>query len=139
MALAAGTSLSSFPHSSMAVGSHQGGAVFVTAHDDLQEDFAAFGRQNLKPMSSIMRRSGLRYFPNRRRPSLAGLNGKLARQVEHRPVEHDEVSFDSFNSDGLSQMAFSHPGRANKERVALLADKVTGGQFVDAREIEWRD
>jgi hypothetical protein len=33
-------------------------------------------------------------------------------------------------------MAFSHPGRADKERVALLADKVTGGQFVDARAID---
>ena len=27
---------------------HQGGAVFVAAHDDLQEDFAAFWRQDLK-------------------------------------------------------------------------------------------
>ena len=31
------------------IGGHQGGAVFVAAHDDLQEDFAAFGRQDLKP------------------------------------------------------------------------------------------
>ena len=33
-------------------------------------------------------------------------------------------------------MAFSHPGRADKERAALLADKVTGSQFVDARAID---
>jgi len=31
------------------IGGHQGGAVFVAAHDDLQEDFAAFGRQDLEP------------------------------------------------------------------------------------------
>jgi hypothetical protein len=31
------------------VGSHQGGAVFVATHDDLQEDFAALGRQDLEP------------------------------------------------------------------------------------------
>jgi hypothetical protein len=35
-------------------------------------------------------------------------------------------------------MAFSHPGRANKEHVALLADKMTGGQFVDPRAIDGR-
>ena len=33
-------------------------------------------------------------------------------------------------------MAFSHPGRADKKCVALLADKVTGGQFVDPRAID---
>jgi hypothetical protein len=35
-------------------------------------------------------------------------------------------------------MAFSHPWRANKKRVALLADKVRGGQFVNARAIDRR-
>jgi hypothetical protein len=35
-------------------------------------------------------------------------------------------------------MTFAHSGRANKERVALLADKMTGGQFVDARAIDGR-
>ena len=33
-------------------------------------------------------------------------------------------------------MALSHPGRADKKRVALLADKVTGGQFVDLHAID---
>ena len=34
-------------------------------------------------------------------------------------------------------MAFSHPGRADKERAALLADKVTGGQLeMRARSME---
>jgi hypothetical protein len=33
-------------------------------------------------------------------------------------------------------MALTHPGRANQKRVALLADKMTGGQFVDARAID---
>ena len=33
-------------------------------------------------------------------------------------------------------MALSHPGRADKNRVALLADKVTGGQFVDLHAID---
>ena len=87
----------------------------------------------------MMRRSGLRYFPNRRlSPAWVASSGKLAHQVEHRAVEHQETGLDRFDSDGLSQMAFSHPGRADKERVALLSDKVTGGQFVDPRAIDGR-
>jgi hypothetical protein len=34
------------------VGRHHGGAVFITTHNDLQEDFTAFLRQNLRPISS---------------------------------------------------------------------------------------
>ena len=31
------------------VGGHHGGAFFITAHNDLQEDFTAFLRQHLQP------------------------------------------------------------------------------------------
>jgi hypothetical protein len=36
----------------------------------------------------------------------------------------------------FARWLFPTPGRADKECVALLADKVTGGQFVDARVID---
>ena len=119
------------------VGGHQGGAVFVAAHDDLQEDFAAFWRQDLEPHVVNDEEIGLEIFSQQAAlASLGCLSGKLTHQVEHRAVEHQEAGLDGLDSDGLSQMAFSHPGRADKERVALLADKVTGGQFVDAGPID---
>jgi len=39
---------------------------FVSAHDDFQKDFAAFGREDFRPMSSMTKRSGLMYFLSRR-------------------------------------------------------------------------
>jgi hypothetical protein len=105
------------------IGGHQGGAVFVAAHDDLQEDFAALGRQDLEPHvinscgaphnSTLVddKEIGLEVFAQQATfASLGGLEGKLAHQVEHRTVEHQETGLDRFDSDGLSEMAFSHPG-----------------------------
>jgi hypothetical protein len=44
------------------VGGHQGGAVFVAAHDDFQEDFAAFGRQDLESHIVDEQEIGLEIF-----------------------------------------------------------------------------
>jgi hypothetical protein len=50
MALAAGTSLSNLPHSSMGLLEVIMVERFlITAHNDLQEDFTAFLRQHLQP------------------------------------------------------------------------------------------
>ena len=44
------------------VGGHQGGAVFVAAHEYLQEDFAALGRQDLEPHVVNDEQIGLKIF-----------------------------------------------------------------------------
>ena len=49
---------------------------------------------------------------------LGGLEGKLAHQVEHRAVEHQETGLDRFDSDGLSEMAFPTPGGPTRVRRA---------------------
>jgi hypothetical protein len=121
------------------IGGHQGGAVFIATHNDLQEDLAAFWRQDLEPHVVNDKQIGLEVFSQQ--AALAGLGsleGELAHQIEDRAVEHQETGLDGFDSDGLSEMAFAHAGRANKERITLLADKMTGGQFVDARAIDGR-
>ena len=58
------------------IGSHQGGAVFIATHDDLQEDFAAFGRQDLEPHVVNDKEIGLEVFSQQ--SALAGLGGTHA-------------------------------------------------------------
>ena len=80
-----------------------------------QEDFAAFWRQDLEPHVIDDKEIGLEIFSQQAALArLGGLEGKLAHQVEHRAVEDQEAGFDRFDSDGLSEMAFSYPGRADK-------------------------
>jgi hypothetical protein len=103
------------------IGGHQGGAVFVAGHDDLQEDFAAFWRQDLEPHVVDDKEIGIEVFSQQATlTSLGGLEGKLAPQVEHRAVEDQEASLDGFDSDGLSEMAFPHPraGQQGARRAA---------------------
>ena len=79
-----------------AVGGHQGGSVFVATHDDLQEDLAAFGRQDLEPHVVDDKEIGLEIFSQQAAlASLSRLSGKLAHQVEHRAVEHQETGLDA--------------------------------------------
>ncbi len=44
------------------VGGHHGGTVFVAAHDDLQEDFAAFWRKDFEPHVINDQQIGLKVF-----------------------------------------------------------------------------
>ena len=83
------------------IGSHQGGAVFIATHDDLQEDFAAFWRQDLESHVINDEEIGLEIFCQQAAlADLGCLEGKLAHQVEHRTVEHQEPGLDRFDSDG---------------------------------------
>ena len=85
----------------------------------------------------MMRRSGLRYLPSRRlSPAWVASRESSRTRSNTERREHQETRLDRFDSDGLSEMAFSHPGRADKKCVALLSDKATGAQFVDPRTID---
>ena len=138
MALAAGVAQELSPFFDGTIGGHQGGAVFIATHDDLQEDFAAFWRQDLEPHVINDEEIGLEIF-SQQRLSPAWVASRKAR-APGRTLNGraPETGLDRFDSDGLSEMALSHPGRANKKCVALLADKMTGGQFVDPRAIDGR-
>ena len=57
---------------------------------------------------------------------------EIAYGVEDGAVEDGEAVFDRLVAEGLCEMGFAHSGRADDEDVARLADKVAGGQIVDA-------
>lgn len=62
-----------------AVGGHHGGAVFVSAHDDFQKDFAAFGRQDFKSHVVDNEQVGLEIFVEQAAlPGVAFLGKHLA-------------------------------------------------------------
>ena len=66
------------------------------------------------------------------------LAGEFAHQLEDGAVEDDAARFDGFGSDGLREVAFAHSGRADQQDVAVLADEVAGGQFVDLGAVDGR-
>ena len=121
------------PFFDWAVGSHHGRAVLVTAHDDLQEDFAALGWQDLQAHVVDDQKVGLEIAGKEAGFTRLGLFlQKVAHQVEHRTVEDEEPGFDGLCADGLGQVAFAHSGRPCQQHVAVLPDEVTGCQFVNA-------
>ena len=89
-------------------------------HDDLQEDFAAFWRQDVEPPAVDDKQIGLEIFSQQTAlASSGGLKGKLAHQVEHRAVEHQETGLDRFEAreskaagetDCLSMARFADSG-----------------------------
>jgi len=47
-----------------------------------------------------------------------------------------KAGLDGVGADGLGKMAFTQTGRANQERVAVLADELPGGQLVDGLALD---
>ena len=61
-----------------------------------------------------------------------GVGGDVSDEVEDGSVEDIEPAADGFGSDGLGEVGFADPVRADEEGVAFLTDEVVGGEFVDA-------
>src|SRR5687768_6319777 len=79
----------------------------------------------LRPMSSMMSNSGLRYL---RTVRSCWLKAEVADQVENGTVEHLKAGFDGFVAQALGQGGLAHAGRAQEEDVFGFTDEVTSGQ-----------
>ena len=118
---------------------HEGGAILVTADNDLQEALGAFGGKVLHAKIVDAEQIG---FEETIQGAL-GFGGRsvglqVTHQIKHRAVEHDEASFDGAITDGLGQTAFAHTGRTEQEHVPVLADKIARGQIVNLPSFDGR-
>ena len=96
------------------VGGHEGRSVFIPPHDDLQEHFPGFGRQDFESHVIDLQQVGLQIagqtaaqFGRR----LVGL--EFTDQVKDRTIDDLETCFDEVITNGLKQMTFAEAGRAN--------------------------
>src|SRR6516162_8474181 len=118
---------------------HHGGAVFVAAHDDLQEDFAAFWGKDLE--SHVINDKEVRFevfIEQAAFPGLRFLGKQLAHQIEDRTVKDDKAGLERFQTDGLDQVTFSDARRAHQKHIPALAYEVTGSQFIDLGAVDAR-
>jgi hypothetical protein len=116
-----------------AVGGHDGGAVFVSAHYDFQEDFAAAGGEIFE--AHVVDDEEVWFEEKALEAGVVGggsIGGDVADEVEDGSIEDMEPGSDGFGSEGLVEVGFPDSGRADEEGVAFLADEVAGGEFVDA-------
>ncbi len=114
------------------VGGHQGGAVFVSAQDDLQEDFSGFGRQGFEAHVINDQQVGFEVagqaavqFGGR------GLGLEFADQVKDGPIQCHKTGFNGVLADGLGQMVFAQTRRPNEQDVPSLANELAAGQFIN--------
>ena len=78
-----------------AVGGHERGAGFIAAHDDLQEHFPGFGRQDFEPHVIDNQQVGFEVAAQGAIEFLRGLIGlKFPDHVEDGTVEDLEAGFD---------------------------------------------
>lgn len=121
------------------IGGHEGGAGFVTAHDDLQEHFSGFGRQDFEPHVIDEQQIGFEIAGQGAIQLGRGLIGlKFPNHVEDRPVENLEAGFNGMVADGLSQVALTQTRRPDQQHVTALADELAGSQVVDLLAFDGR-
>ena len=115
-----------------AVAGHDGGFVFVPAHDDLEEVLPSMFGQLLESHIIDDEQIGFEVMAQGFVPLLQGLLGEeVGHHIKDGAVTHHEALFDGFIADGLGEMGFADAGRADEEHIGALADEVAGGQFVD--------
>src|SRR6266566_1470038 len=96
------------PFFDRSVGGHHSGAVFVAAHNDLQEDFAAFRGEDLESHVINDKEIGFEVFVQQAAfAGLGFLGEQLAHQIEDRAVKDDKAGLERFQTDGLDQMALT--------------------------------
>ena len=123
------------PFFDRAIGGHQSGAIFITAHDDLQEDFAALNRENFESHVIDDEQVGFEIFGQQAAFTSLGLFGEeFAHEIEDGAVKNEEAGFDGLLTDGLGEMTFTHSGRTNKKHIAALTQEVAGSELIDASD-----
>lgn len=116
-----------------AVGGHEGGAGFVAAEDDLQEDLAAFGGQVLEAHVVDYEQFGFE-VTGEEAVFLVGADfgAQVAHEVEDAAVVDAQAGADGFQAEGLGEVAFADAGGADEKDVTGVADPLAGGQLRDA-------
>jgi hypothetical protein len=113
-----------------AVGGHEGGAVFVAAHDDLQQVLTGVLGQLLQSHIVDDEQVGLEVMAQETVLLVEGLVlEKIADQIEDRGVADKQVALDRFVADGLGQMGFAQSRRTEEEDVGAFLDEVASGQL----------
>lgn len=90
-----------------AVGGHDGGAVFVSAHDDFQEDFTAAGWEVFE--AHVVDDEEVGFEEKALEAGVVGgggVGGDVADEVEDGSIEDMEPGADGFGSEGLGKVGF---------------------------------
>ena len=120
------------------VGGHECGTYFVTAHDDLEEVLAAFGRKvfdsHVVDDQQVATHVGFEGFLVTQ--GMFVLGAEFGNGVEDGTIENAASGFDQGVADGLGQMALAYSGRADKQHVAVIVGEVSGSQLMDETAVD---
>ena len=119
------------------VGGHQGRAHFVAAHDDLEEVFSGLGRQLGDAHVVDDKQVAFEVALHCAFVALVeAVVAQIGEEIEDRAVEHDLSALDQFMANGLREVAFADPGRADQEDVLGFFQESAGGQIVDLATVD---
>ena len=118
------------PFLQRAVAGHDGGAVFVAAHNDFQQVFAGVFGQLFEAHVVNDDQVGLEVFAHGAFLLVERLIfEEVPDQIKNGAVEDMEVHLDGLVTDGLGQMGFANAGRAEEQHILAFADELAAGQF----------
>jgi hypothetical protein len=121
------------------VAGHDGGAVFIPAHDDLQQIFAGVLGQLFQTHVVNDDQVGFEIFAQGFVLLVEGfVLHEIPDQVEDGTVEHQEVLADGLITDGLGQMRFADAGRTEEQDIFGFADKLARRQIVNLLFVDGR-
>ena len=119
------------------IGGHHGGTVFVTAHDNFEEDFSTLRGKDFQPHVVDNEQIGFKiFFQEAAFGGLSWVEEKFTHQIKDGAIKDEEAGFDRFLSDGLSEMAFADSGRSHQKHVAALTNKVTSSELVNLGAVD---
>ena len=118
------------PFLQRAVAGHDGGTVFVTAHDDFQQILAGVFGQLFETHVVNDDQIGLQVFTQGFVLLVEGfVLHEVPDQIEDRTVEHQKVHLDGLVADGLGKMGFADAGRPEEQNIFGFADELAAGQI----------
>ena len=114
------------------VAGHDGGFVFVPAHNNLEEVLSSMFGQLLEAHVIDDEQIGFEIMAEGFVTLLQRfLREEIGDDIKDGAVAHDEALLDGFIADGLGEVGFANAGRADEEDIGAFADEVASGQFVD--------
>ena len=127
------------PFFERAVAGHEGGAVFVTAEDDLHEVLGGVLWQGFEP-HVVDDEQGRGEVTAKGLFLVASgfVAQEVADQLEDGAVEDFEAHLDGAITDGLSQMRLADTWRSEKENIRVVAQECAGGQIKDRLAVDGR-
>jgi len=115
-----------------AVGGHEGGSVFVAAHDDLEQVLPGMLGQLLEPHVVDDEEIGLQVLAQGAVLLVEGLLlEEVSDEIEDGDVANEAALLDGLVADGLGQVGLAEAGRPEKKDVGGLGDELASGQLED--------